>query len=42
MINQSGIQTLTDKGRKPSGWFVGFGYLAESILVRFGLLFSAT
>ncbi|MFT6406982.1 MAG: imidazolonepropionase-like amidohydrolase [Arenicella sp.] len=42
MINQSGIQTLKDKGRKPSGWFVGFGYLAESILVRFGLLFSAT
>ena len=40
MIDQPGIQALKNTGEKPSGWIVGFGYLAESILVRFGLLFS--
>jgi imidazolonepropionase-like amidohydrolase len=40
LIDSSGLQTLNHIGKKPAGWVVGFGYLAESILVRFGLLFS--
>jgi imidazolonepropionase-like amidohydrolase len=38
LIDQSGIQALKEQGLKQSGWLIGFGYLAESILVRFGLL----
>ena len=34
LIDNSGIQALKDSGNKPSGWLVGFGYLADSILSR--------
>jgi imidazolonepropionase-like amidohydrolase len=35
LIDGSGIQTLKDRGNKPSGWIIGFGYLADSILTRY-------
>jgi hypothetical protein len=34
LIDNSGIQALKDSGNKPSGWLIGFGYLADSILSR--------
>lgn len=35
LIDNSSIQALKDSGNKPSGWLVGFGYLADSILNRY-------
>jgi len=35
VIDHSGIQALKDSGNNPSGWLIGFGYLADSILTRY-------
>ena len=35
LIDNSGIHALKDSGNKSSGWLIGFGYLADSILSRY-------
>jgi hypothetical protein len=35
LIDSSAIEALKDSGNKPSGWLVGIGYLADSILTRY-------
>jgi ABC-type uncharacterized transport system ATPase subunit len=35
LIDSSAIEALKDSGIKPSGWLVGIGYLADSILTRY-------